>query len=83
MIGKVPTYSLKKITIKQSTTIFLLFSICLYFGLLIIYTFKLLFLTGVMYLLFIPVSYFHYRKLSKKQKNLEHTQDTDEIEDVL
>ena len=38
MISKVPTYSLKKITIKQSTTIFLLFSICLYFGLLIIYT---------------------------------------------
>ena len=83
MISKVPTYSLKKITIKQSTTIFLLFGICLYFGLLIIYTFKLLFLTGVMYLLFIPVSYFHYRKLGKKQKILEHTQDTDEIEDVL
>ena len=83
MISKIPTYSLKKITIRQSITIFLLFGICLYFGLLIVYTFKLLFLTGIIYLLSIPVSYFHYRKLDNKQKILEHTQDIDEIEDVL
>ena len=83
MISKIPTYSLKKITIKQSTTIFLLFGICLYFGLLIIYTFKLLFLTGIIYLLSMPVSYFHYRKFENKQKFLEHSQDTNEIEDVL
>ena len=75
--------SLKKITIRQSIRIFLLFGICLYFGLLIVYTFKLLFLTGIIYLLSIPVSYFHYRKLDNKQKILEHTQDIDEIEDVL
>ena len=83
MISKVPTYSLKKITIKRSTTIFLLFSICLYFGLLIIYTFKLLFLTGIIYLTFIPVSYFHYRKLSKREKISEHSQEVEEVEDVL
>ena len=83
MISKIPTYSLKKITIRQSITIFLLFGICLYFGLLIVYTFKLLFLTGIIYLLSIPVSYFHYRKLDNKQKILVHTQDIDEIEDVL
>ena len=83
MISKVPTYSLKRITIKRSITIFLLFSICLYFGLLIIYTFKVLFLTGIVYILFIPVSYFHYRKLNSKEKILEHSSDAEEVEDVL
>ena len=39
LISKLPTYSFKKIVIRRSTTIFLLFSIILFFGLLLIYTF--------------------------------------------
>ena len=83
MISKIPTYSLKRITIPRSTTIFLLFGIGLYFGLVLVYTFEVLFITGVVYLSAIPISYFHYRKLNNKEKILKQTQDIDEIEDVL
>ena len=83
MISKIPTYSMKRITIPRSTTIFLLFGIGLYFGLVLVYTFEVLFITGVVYLSAIPISYFHYRKLNNKEKILKQTQDIDEIEDVL
>jgi CDP-diacylglycerol--serine O-phosphatidyltransferase len=74
---------MKRITIPRSTTIFLLFGIGLYFGLVLVYTFEVLFITGVVYLSAIPISYFHYRKLNNKEKILKQTQDIDEIEDVL
>ena len=41
LISKFPTYSFKKIVIQRKTTIFLLFGIVLFFGLLLIYTFNL------------------------------------------
>ena len=66
MISKVPTYSFKRIAIPRSTTIFLLFGIGLYFGLVFVYTFEVLFITGVAYLFTIPISYFHFRKLNSK-----------------
>ena len=56
LISKIPTYSLKKITVPRSTTIFLLLGIILYFGLLLIYTFNTIILSGVAYLIMIPVS---------------------------
>ena len=40
LISKIPTYSLKKIVVPRSATIFLLFGIILYFGFLLIYTFN-------------------------------------------
>ena len=40
LISKFPTYSLKKIIIPRSMTVFLLFGIVLFFGLLLIYPFK-------------------------------------------
>ncbi len=83
MISKIPTYSMKRIAIPQSTTIFLLLGIGLYFGLIFVYTFKVLFITGVMYILSIPISFFHYRKLNKSEKNLKRVQDSEETEDVL
>ena len=46
MISKVPTYSFKRIAIPRSTTIFLLFGIGLYFGLVFVYTFEVLLITG-------------------------------------
>jgi len=81
LISKVPTYSLKKIIVPRSTTIFLLFTIVLYFGLLLIYPFKVMIVSGMLYFCFIPVSLTHYLKLSKKHT----TQDAldDNHEDIL
>jgi len=69
LISKFPTYSLKRIIIPRSMTIFLLFGIVLFFGLLLIYTFKVIALSGLVYLMLIPISFLHYQKI-KKQKNI-------------
>jgi CDP-diacylglycerol--serine O-phosphatidyltransferase len=83
LISKFPTYSLKKIIIPRSMTIFLLFGIVLFFGLLLIYPFKLLTLSGVVYLFLMPISYLHYKKI-KKQNNINIVKDdNDDLEDVL
>ena len=66
LISKFPTYSLKKIIVPRTMTIFLLFTIVLYFGLLLIYTFKVMIISGMLYLFFIPISYIHFLKLNKK-----------------
>ena len=83
LISKVPTYSFKRITIPRSTTIFLLFGIGLYFGLVFVYTFEVLFITGVVYLCTIPVSYLHFRRLNNKEKILKQAEYIDETEDIL
>ena len=66
LISKVPTYSLKKIVVPRTMTIFLLFGIVLFFGLLLIYTFNVMVISGLVYLCLIPVSFIHYIKLNKK-----------------
>ena len=81
LISKIPTYSLKKIIVPRAMTIFLLFSIVLFFGLLLIYTFKMMILFGLIYLCFIPISFMHYQKLNKKF-NVVVSQD-DDHEDIL
>ena len=81
LISKFPTYSLKKIVVPRQMTIFLLFAIVLYFGLLLIYTFKVIIVSGIIYLLFIPISYVHFIKLNKKNKNQKPIEDNHE--DVL
>ena len=80
MISKVPTYSLKRIAIPRSLGAFLLLGIVIYIGILILYPFEILFLTGLGYFLLIPISYIHHRYLNKKflSKNEE-----DEIDDIL
>ena len=83
LISKIPTYSFKRITIPRSTTIFLLFGIGLYFGLVFVYTFEVLLITGVVYLCTIPVSYLHFRRLNNKEKILKQAEDIDETEDIL
>ncbi len=83
MISKLPTYSFKRIAIPRSTTIFLLFGIGLYFGLVFVYTFEVLFITGAVYLCTIPISYLHFRKIKNKEKILKRVEDIDETEDVL
>ena len=81
LISKIPTYSLKKIVVPRSTTIFLLFVVVLYFGLLLIYTFNTIIISGVLYLLMIPISAGHYFIINKNNKI--NGDDIDHHEDVL
>ena len=80
MVSKVPTYSLKRILIPRSLGIFLLLGIGVYLSLVIFYTFETLFFTGVIYIILIPISYFHY---NKKNKNFLKTVNEEETEDIL
>ena len=82
LISKFPSYSFKKIVIPRRTTIFLLFGIVLFFGLLLIYTFNVIALSAVIYVLLLPISYFHFQKIKKKHEN-DKIQDDDDLEDVL
>ena len=82
LISKFPTYSFKKIVIPRRTTIFLLFSIVLFFGLLLIYTFNVIALSAVIYVLLLPISFLHYQKIKKQHEN-DRIQDEDDLEDIL
>ena len=82
LISKFPTYSFKKIIIPRRTTIFLLFSIVLFFGLLLIYTFNVIALSTIIYLLLLPISFVHYQKTKKQHEN-DRIQDDDDLEDIL
>jgi CDP-diacylglycerol--serine O-phosphatidyltransferase len=66
LISKFPSYSFKKIVIQRKATIFLLFSIILFFGLLLIYTFEVIAISSIIYLSILPISFF---SLSKNEKN--------------
>ncbi len=81
LISKIPTYSLKKIVVRRSITVFLLFSIVLFFGLLLIFTFNTILIAGIIYLLVIPISSMHF--LSLKKKFSTQFDDSDEHEDIL
>ena len=80
MVSKIPTYSLKRILIPRLYAIFLLLGIGICVSLLIFYTFETLFFSGIIYLLLIPISFFHYRHKNKKSF-IYSTEDEDE--DVL
>ena len=81
LISTIPTYSFKKIVIHRSLTKFLLFGIVLFFGALLVYTFKILAVSCLIYICLIPISYFHYKKI-KKEKNITSDKD-EELEDIL
>ena len=82
LISKFPTYSFKKIVIPRRTTIFLLFGIVLFFGLLLIYTFNVIALSAVIYVLLLPISFLHYQKIKKQHEN-DGIKDEDDLEDIL
>ena len=82
LISKFPTYSFKKIVIPRRTTIFLLFGIVLFFGLLLIYTFNVIAISAVIYVFLLPVSFFHFQKIKKQHEN-DKIQEEDDLEDVL
>ena len=82
LISKFPSYSFKKIVIRRRTTIFLLFGIVLFFGLLLIYTFDIIAISAIIYLLLLPISFIHFQKIKKRHEN-DKIQDEDDLEDVL
>tara|TARA_B100000131_G_scaffold322760_1_gene377949 strand:- start:2379 stop:3176 length:798 start_codon:yes stop_codon:yes gene_type:complete len=81
LISKIPTYSFKRIAVPRSTSIFLLFAIILFFGLILVYTFNTIVIAGAIYLLIIPVSALHYHFISKNSKL--NDEDIDHHEDIL
>ncbi len=83
LISKFPTYSFKKIVIPRKTTIFLLFGIVLFFGLLLVYTFNVIAISAIVYLLLIPISFLHYSRIKKRLENEKNQDDEDDLEDVL
>ena len=83
LISKFPSYSFKKIVIQRKTTIFLLFGIVLFFGLLLIYPFNVISISALIYLTMLPISFVHYQKLKKQNQDKDFIEEEDDLEDVL
>jgi len=83
LISKFPSYSFKKIIVQRKATIFLLFGIVLFLGLLLIYPFNVIAISSIIYLLMLPISFFHFQKLKKQHLNKDLAEDDDDLEDVL
>ena len=81
LISKFPTYALKKISVPRSMTIFLLLAVVLYFGLLLLYTFNAIVISGLIYFIMIPISFVHYNNMKKQIK--EQNISNEEHEDIL
>ena len=82
LISKFPSYSFKKIVIQRKATIFLLFGIVLFFGLLLIYPFNIIAISAVVYVLMLPISFFQYQNLKKQKQDKDSIED-DDLEDIL
>ena len=82
LISKFPSYSFKKIVIQRKATIFLLFGIVLFFGLLLIYPFNVISISSMTYLTLLPISFLHYQKLKKENEDDSQIDDEDQ-EDIL
>ena len=83
LISKFPSYSFKKIVIQRKATIFLLFGIVLFFGLLLIYPFNVISISAIVYLSMLPISFFHYQKLKKQNEDQNYKNEDDDLEDIL
>jgi len=83
LISTIPTYSFKKIVIPRSMTKFLLFGIVLFFGAMLVYTFKILAVSLFLYLCLIPISYFHFKKIIKEKNIIIEKNENEEFEDIL
>ena len=83
LISKFPSYSFKKIVIQRKTTIFLLFGIVLFFGVLLIYPFNVIAISAIVYLFMLPISFFYYQKLKKQNEDQNFRDEDDDLEDVL
>ena len=80
LVSKIPTLSLKKISISPKTTVFLLLTVGIVFIALLFYTLEALLVFGITYLISIPVSIYIYSK--QNRKNLKKISEEDH-EDIL
>ncbi len=83
LISKFPSYSFKKIVIQRKATIFLLFGIVLFFGLLLIYPFNVISISAIIYLAMLPISFLHYQKLKKQNEDQNYKDEDEDLEDIL
>jgi len=80
LVSKIPTLSLKKISISPKATAFILLAIGIIFISLLYFTFESLLIFALVYLISIPISFFMYKNRNRKEI-LETSED--EHEDVL
>ncbi len=80
LVSKIPSPSLKKISISSKATIFLLLTIGLIFIALLFYTFETLLVFSLIYLLSIPISVIIFK--NEKKKYYQKISDEDH-EDIL
>ena len=79
LVSKIPTLSLKKITISSKTTIFLLFSIGMIFIALLFYTFETLLVFSLIYMISIPISIGIFKKQQNKYSQKISDEDHEDI----
>ena len=79
LVSKIPTPSLKKISISSKTTVFLLLTIGIIFIALLFYTFETLLVFGAIYLISIPISILTYKQQQKKYTSKISDEDHEDI----
>ncbi len=79
LVSKIPTLSLKKISISSKTTIFLLLFAGIIFIALLFYTFETLLVFSLLYLISIPISILIYKKQEKKSISKISDEDHEDI----
>ena len=79
LVSKIPTPSLKKISISSKTTVFLLLSAGIIFIALLFYTFETLLVFSFIYLISVPLSVLIYKKQQKKYTSKISEEDHEDI----
>ena len=79
LVSKIPTLSLKKISISSKTTVFLLLSVGIIFIALLFYTFETLLVFSFIYLISVPLSIVIYKKQQKKYTSKISEEDHEDI----
>ena len=79
LVSKIPTPSLKKISISSKTTVFLLLSAGIIFIALLFYTFETLLVFSFIYLISVPLSIVIYKKQQKKYTSKISEEDHEDI----
>ena len=79
LVSKIPTLSLKKISISSKTTVFLLLSVGIIFIALLFYTFETLLVFSLLYLISLPISILIYKKQEKKSISKISDEDHEDI----
>ncbi len=79
LVSKIPTLSLKKITISSKTTVFLLLLIGILFISLLFFTFETLLLFSFFYIFSIPFSIYLFKKQEKKYSEKISDEDHEDI----